>query len=105
MLVSAFRRNELLLGLINIRRLQTTKKVREGETPSPARETRALPRIDPTNSRERPLIGPCDHSKINFFQPLHLLLQVKFFSHCVGASRSDARKQTGILCRVEQCSR
>jgi hypothetical protein len=44
-LVAAFRRNELLLGLINMRRLQTTKKVREGETPSPARETRALPRI------------------------------------------------------------
>ncbi len=105
MLVSALRRNELLLGLINMCRLQTTRKVREDETPSPARETRALPKTIPTNLRECSLIRPCDHSKINFFQLLHLLLQVKFFSHCVGAHRSDARKQTGILCRVEHCSR
>ena len=64
-----------------------------------------LPETIPTNSRERPLIGPCDHSKINFFQPLRLLLQVKLFSHCVGAHKSDARKQTRILCSVEHCSR
>ena len=63
------------------------------------------PETIPTNLRECSLIRPCDHSKINFFQPLHLLLQIKFFSHCVGAHRSDARKQTGILCSVEHCSR
>src|SRR6266850_5824513 len=41
-----------------------------------------FPETIPTNSLERPLIGLCDHSKINFFQSLRLLLQIKFFSHC-----------------------
>jgi hypothetical protein len=76
-----------------------------GAPPKLAREPRALPRNDADQLRERPLIGRCDHSKINLFQPLHLLLQVKFFSYCVGAYRSDARKQTGIPGSIEQCSR
>ena len=97
MLVSAFRRNELFLGLINIRRLRTTRKVREGETPSPARETRALPESIPTDSRERPLIGFCDHSEINVFKSLRLYGQVEIFSHCVPSGMRDSRKQTGIL--------
>jgi len=63
------------------------------------------PETIPTNSRERLLIGPCDHSKINFFQLLRLLLPVKFFSHCIGARMPDSRKQTGIVCCIEQRSR
>jgi hypothetical protein len=76
-----------------------------GAPPKLAREPRALPRNDADQLRERPLIGRCDHSKINFFQSLRLLLQVKFSSHYLGSRGRDARKQTGILCSVEQCSR
>jgi hypothetical protein len=96
-LVSAFRRNELLLGFINMRTLQT-KRLRQH-----ARRVRS-PESIPTNSGERPLIGPY-HSKINFFQALRLRGEIEIFSHCGGSRMPNAQKKTGISCCIEQRSR
>jgi hypothetical protein len=53
---------------------------------------------------ELPLVGPCDHSKINVFQSLRLGSRVKIVFHCLGPRARDSRKKTGILCGVEQRS-
>ena len=41
------------------------------------------------SSRERPLIGPCDHSKINVFKSLRLISEIKIVFHLFGSRTSD----------------
>ena len=100
-LVSAFRRNELLLGSLICVDYKRPRKSRRRDAFA-STETLRSQIVRPARA---PLIGPRDHSKINFFQPLRLRGQVEISSHCAASRARDARKQTRILCGIKQRSR